>query len=287
MRRNKRFTFWQWFLLCLLVGLGSPSLQITEARTSQKVEEKIPGLPPGYTLIEGDIQVPVEFARSLRRQSPNAPQATLGASFWPNGIVPFEFDNSACTPKTSTCVEAANQTAMLNAMAEIEAIANVDFQNCPDNKCSGDYVHVQASTGNNSAIGKTGGQQVINIASWSDRFRIVHELLHCLGMYHEQSRRDRDNFVTINCGNIQGDSGDCQSSLAKINFNRLDNVATYRDYDFDSVMHYDRCAFSKDCPAGLTCNCTNETITVKASNNKIGQRDHMSTLDKLAMMGIY
>ena len=53
-----------------------------------------------------------------------------------------------------------------------------------------------------------GGKQVLSLAdgcwrSVKEPGTVQHEFLHALGFIHEQSRPDRDKFVTINTKNIQ------------------------------------------------------------------------------------
>ena len=71
--------------------------------------------------------------------------------------------------------------------------------------------------------------------------KIQHEFLHALGIWHAQSRSDRDKYVKIKLENV--DEGN------KHNFERYDpSAVTHYDlpYDFESVMHYDGKAFSKN-----------------------------------------
>jgi len=70
---------------------------------------------------------------------------------------------------------------------------------------------------------------------------IQHEFLHALGLFHEQSRDDRDSYVNIHEENIQP---------KKIhNFNtcsqRGEKCSTFGEpYDYSSVMHYPKDAAS-------------------------------------------
>jgi hypothetical protein len=250
------------------------------------------GVPQGYSLVDGDILMPTAFVESVlntKNVSPNTPQATFGSNVWTNGsfpfqtrgIVPFEFD---------TNVTAANQGAMISAMAVLENAANVHFQPCPSNICIfgfNNFVHISNSMGNNSSVGMIGGEQFINITSWGTQFIIVHELLHCLGFFHEQSRPNRNTFIQVNCGNIQGG---CNGTVYNSNFQLL-SALIFGTYDFDSVMHYDQCGFSIDCAAGATCACTNTVMTVLAPNQNqqtlIGQRTHLSSLDRAMVSFLY
>ena len=130
-----------------------------------------------------------------------------------------------------------------------------------------------------------GGEQFINIASWGSQFIIVHELLHCLGFFHEQSRPDRNTFIEVKCENVQGG---CGGTIFNVNFQYLGASLTLGNYDFDSVMHYGECAFTtgNNCPTDGT-----RTILVLAPNENqrplIGQRTHLSSLDRATVSFMY
>lgn len=143
---------------------------------SELRSQTAPPRPEGYVLVD-DMWLP----------EPGPGDSLVAANLWTNGIVPYQFDANV-TPQ--------NELRARYAMSEIEAVAQIVFVPRSTLFPEQDFIHIQNhSSLNNSYVGMIGGGQVVNIHNWSFRYIIVHELLHALGVWHEQSRPDRDNFV--------------------------------------------------------------------------------------------
>eukprot|EP00112_Aurelia_sp_Birch-Aquarium-sp1_P014253 Seg3064.3 transcript_id=Seg3064.3/GoldUCD/mRNA.D3Y31 product="Zinc metalloproteinase nas-15" protein_id=Seg3064.3/GoldUCD/D3Y31 len=131
-----------------------------------------------------------------------------------------------------------------------------------------DYVAFFHGRGCYSYIGKRGGQQVISLGNPGCLHRgiAMHEMMHCAGFYHEQSRRDRDSHIKVHFGNVQ-------SNMAH-NFKKYrGGIATTlgAPYDKQSLMHYGNYAFSKNKQATIT--------SLSDPDEKLGQRKKFSKID--------
>jgi len=247
--------------ICLLFSLIIPNILFGDE--PDQFAPYVDGIPEGCKIIQGDIIVPNSWT-----------EAAYATNLWTGGIIPYQFDSNVTT---------TNQNLMLDAMAEWETVANVQFI-VRDGETN--YLHIQNSTRNSSFIGMIGDDQIVNIFNWNWKFIMAHELGHALGYWHEQSRPDRDDYVQINWNNM-GTSQDTVrnfeiESTADVYPKQAYGLNDTMTYDFDSVMHYGQFAFSNN---GL------ETITVLAPNHAwqddIGQRTHLSFLDQLTMSFLY
>jgi len=227
---------------------------------------------PARHVADDGLLLPAEQRPLIPCTILSSPQrGTYNWNLWPMGIVPYEFDDN---------VDATNQQRALDAMAEIEAVSCVDF--VPREWYHLAWLHILESTMNASDVGMGLGQQDVHIFNWTFRFVIVHELMHALGLWHEQQRPDRDDFVQIHWDRIEP------------GFERNFEIPWLGDahgaYDFDSVMHYKECAFSTcgDCPSDPD-SC--RTIAVLAPNewwqSRVGQREHLSAGDIAVVRALY
>ena len=113
-------------------------------------------------------------------------------------------------------------------------------------------------------MGRSAGYiQRVSIASGCSFAAVVHEIGHAIGFYHEQSRPDRDKYVTIHHQNI--------IPGAEYNFRKETDVNSLGvTYDFNSIMHYSARAFAK--PGTIT-------ISAKEKDLPFGITGELSPLD--------
>lgn len=133
-----------------------------------------------------------------------------------------------------------------------------------------DYISFEDRGGCASAVGRQGGKQIISLGAGCTVGNAIHEIGHALGLWHEQSREDRDAYVTIQYANI--------NAAFVHNFDQhISDGDDVGAYDFGSIMHYPKDAFSKN---------GQDTIVTK-DGQSIGQRTGLSEGDIAAIKSIY
>jgi Astacin (Peptidase family M12A)/Ricin-type beta-trefoil lectin domain-like len=185
-------------------------------------------------VLNGDIIVGTTLQQLAIYQSNNS----NGAFIWPKGNVPVVIDPNM---KTNRTIYGTMPLLYDNALEAVKVLNNNTHIRLAPHINEKDYIRIKYTSdtgyGGISPIGKRGGEQIIYITRQSDIKTIVHELLHSLGFWHEQSRYDRDNHVVIDMTNI--------AEEYKYNF-QIEPGSPTSAYDYESIMHYPADAFAKD-----------------------------------------
>ncbi|XP_055627572.1 hatching enzyme 1.2-like [Toxorhynchites rutilus septentrionalis] len=172
---------------------------------------------------EGDIYQPLLVKNAVKFKSRT----------WKKAVVPYEISDDF---SYNEVLKIRNAFKLFRQKSCVRFVPRV---NQPD------FISIQnAPNGCWSAIGRTGGKQILNLQSGvclRQTGTILHEIMHALGFFHEHNRYDRERFVKINAQNIRPD--------ATKNFRKdrqKESTTNGVGYDLGSVMHYSLMAFSRN-----------------------------------------
>jgi hypothetical protein len=198
---------------------------------------------------------------------------TDSAFLWTDGVVPYTIAKDV--PNPGRVDDAIRHIEEMTAIRFVRR-TNSNAQRYPN------YVEI-ISNGNQgvslSEIGMRGGLQLLRYEDSHSWPILVHEFLHTLGVYHEQSRSDRDNFVEIRWSNIpDGPPPEGEKNWTG-NFQKKPASVDYFDYDYGSIMHYGPKNFAKD--------SSKPTIVPLQSGVTIGQRKGLSYGDRQTIAKMY
>jgi hypothetical protein len=213
----------------------------------------------GHALLEGDIDLgPVADLR--RADEPGARSNT-------NLIFGARFPSSTIYYVKPTF----NVSAIVAAMNDISARTQVNFVQLPVALPGLWGIQFAKSTDagvSSSPVGYQGGFQTVKVWPTHGQGVVEHEVLHALGMWHEQQRIDRDSFITVN--------------LACAPINRWHNFdktgLPVGGFDFDSIMIYGSFSFSfiPNCP-----------VMTKKNGTTFGGNSDLSAGDIAAVNVLY
>jgi astacin len=167
-------------------------------------------------------------------------------SRWPKGRLPYEIPPD---------MERLHEPNLRPAIANLQSRTHIrmfkarpiDYHKAvfvPSNTCASEIGRKVSST-------PAFQYQNIELAGNCYDQQIAHEIAHTLGVFHEMSRYDRDQYINILWNNIKpGSAYNFYKFGEDPNRPEMNDGMDFGPFDYGSLLMYSRTAFSKD-PANL------------------------------------
>jgi uncharacterized protein (TIGR03437 family) len=221
----------------VFAAIGATSLLLTQALVAQGPIELGRGIFRGHAVtfqvvdgraMEGDMDLgPVEELQQTLAAGAKNVRSALSPSdpsfLWPNGVIPYTIDPSIPNPQ-----RVMDAIAMWKSQTPIKLNPRTTETN---------YVAFTRILNNNSictsSVGMVGGAQTIGVDDGCNSVNVAHNIGHAVGLYSEQTRPDRDYYITVNPANIDKRY---QADYAL----QVPGSVESGPYDFASIMHLSR-----------------------------------------------
>lgn len=191
----------------------------------------------GNYIFQGDIMIsedmithePVKLVYQKGEVPPVTKSVGRTSGRWPNNTVYYSID-----PNLS------NKSRVHEAISHWEANTNLSFV---ERTTQNNYINFVPGAGCSSFVGMVGGEQGITLSDNCTTGNTIHEIGHAIGLWHEQSRVDRENYLNINYSNIQSGR---EHNFYTYEYAGFDGEELTNSLDFGSIMMYGSYSFSSN-----------------------------------------